>query len=215
MEQTRSFVITISRQLGSGGAYIGREVAKSLNLFFADREIISQAAKQLSTLEDNLESRDEKILSFWHSFIKAPPQARGVYMAPISPILEFTDNELFIVESDIIKRIASEGPAVIIGRCGFDVLREYPDHISIFIHADKEFRSKRIQKIYGQLYEDAEKMMQKSDKERAAYCKSFTGKEWSDARNYDLSINSGKLGIDKTVEYIIDYLKLSPTPVTR
>ena len=208
MEQTRSFVITISRQLGSGGAYIGREVAKSLNLFFADREIISQAAKQLSTLEDNLESRDEKILSFWHSFIKAPPQARGVYMAPISPILEFTDNELFIVESDIIKRIASEGPAVIIGRCGFDVLREYPDHISIFIHADKEFRSKRIQKIYGQLYEDAEKMMQKSDKERAAYCKSFTGKEWSDARNYDLSINSGKLGIDKTVEYIIDYLKL-------
>jgi len=215
MEQTRSFVITISRQLGSGGAYIGREVAKSLNLFFADREIISQAAKQLSTLEDNLESRDEKILSFWHSFIKAPPQARGVYMAPISPILEFTDNELFIVESDIIKRIASEGPAVIIGRCGFDVLREYPDHISIFIHADKEFRSERIRKIYGQLYEDAEKMMQKSDKERAAYCKSFTGKEWSDARNYDLSINSGKLGIDKTVEYIIDYLKLIPTPVTR
>jgi CMP/dCMP kinase len=215
MEQTRSFVITISRQLGSGGAYIGREVAKSLNLFFADREIISQAATQLSTLEDNLESRDEKILSFWHSFIKAPPQARGVYMAPISPILEFTDNELFIVESDIIKRIASEGPAVIIGRCGFDVLREYPDHISLFIHADKEFRNKRIQKIYGQLYEDAEKMMQKSDKERAAYCKSFTGKEWSDARNYDLSIDSGKLGIDKTVEYIIDYLKLITSPVTR
>ena len=129
-------------------------------------------------------------------------------MAPISPILEFTDNELFTVESNIIKRIASEGPAVIIVRCGFDVLREYPDHISIFIHADKEFRSKRIQKIYGQLYEDAEKMMQKSDKERAAYCKSFTGKEWSDARNYAISIDSGKLGIDKTVKYIIDYLKL-------
>ena len=211
MEQTKSFVITISRQLGSGGAYIGREVAESLNFIFTDREIIQKAAKQLSTLEENLESREEKILSFWHSFIKAPPQARGVYMAPISPILEFTDNELFIVESDIIKHIASEGQAVIIGRCGFEVLRNHPGHISIFIHADSEFRNQRIQQVYGLSYEEAEKMMQKSDKERAFYCKSFTGKEWSDARNYDLSIDSGKLGIDKTVKYIIDYLKLITT----
>ena len=208
MEQTKSFVITISRQLGSGGAYIGREVAESLNFIFTDREIIQKAAKQLSTLEENLESREEKILSFWHSFIKAPPQARGVYMAPISPILEFTDNELYTVESDIIKRIASEGSAVIIGRCGFDVLRQHPNHISIFIHANNEFRNKRIQEVYSLSYEEAEKMIQQSDKERAAYCKSFTGKEWSDARNYDISIDSGKLGIDKTVKYIIDYLKL-------
>ena len=136
-------------------------------------------------------------------------------MAPISPILEFTDNELFTVESDIIKRIANEGSAVIIGRCGFDVLRKYPNHISIFIHANSDFRNKRIQQVFGLSYEEAEKMIQKSDKERAAYCKSFTGKEWSDARNYDISIDSGKLGIDKTVQYIIDYLKFTTTPDVR
>jgi hypothetical protein len=93
MEKTKSFVITISRQLGSGGAYVGQQVAKQLNVFFADREIINQASKQLKTLEENLESREEKMLTFWHSFFKSTSQTRGVYMAPISPILEFTDEE--------------------------------------------------------------------------------------------------------------------------
>ena len=209
MEQTKSFVITISRQLGSGGAYIGRQLAKSLNVFFADREIISQAAKKLSTLEDKLESREEKKLSFWHSFMNAAPQGGGVYLAPVSPILEFTDNELFAVESDIIKQIANEGSAVIIGRCGSYILGQHPNHFSIFLHADKEFRNVRIQKLYQLSDENAGKMIEKSDKERAAYCKTFTGKEWSDARNYDISINTGKLGIDKTTEYILNILKLA------
>ncbi|MDD4971382.1 MAG: cytidylate kinase-like family protein [Paludibacter sp.] len=210
MEQTKSFVITISRQLGSGGAYIGQQVAKSLNIFFADREIISKAAKELSTLEENLESRDERKLSFWKSFINAAPQPRGVYMAPVSPILEFTDSELFAVESDIIKRIASEGPAVIIGRCGFDVLRKQPNHLSIFMYADNDFRNIRIQELYNVTYEKAEEMIEKSDKERAAYCKTFTGKDWSNARNYNLSIDTGKLGIDETAELILNYVKLAP-----
>jgi len=209
MEQAKSFVITISRQLGSGGAYIGRQLAKNMNVFFADREIISQAAKKLSTLEDKLESREEKKLSFWHSFMNAAPHGGGVYMAPVSPILEFTDNELFAVESDIINQIANEGPAVIIGRCGSYVLRQHPNHFSIYLHANTEFRNDRIRKLYQLSEENAGKMIEKSDKERAAYCKTFTGKEWSDARNYDLSINTSKLGIDKTTEYILNVLTLT------
>jgi len=209
MEQAKSFVITISRQLGSGGASIGRQLAKNMNLFFADREIISQAAKRLSTLEEKLESREEKRLSFWHSILNSAPQGGGVYMAPISPILEFTDNELFTVESDIIKQIADEGSAVIIGRCGSYVLRQHPNHLSIFLHADKTFRNDRIQKLYHLSEENAGKMIEKNDKERATYCKTFTGKEWTDARNYDLSINTSKLGIEKTTEYIFNILKLT------
>jgi cytidylate kinase len=210
MEQTKSFIITISRQLGSGGAYVGQQIAKNMNAFFADREIINKAAKQLKTLEENLESRDEKRLSFWHSFLKSTSQAQGVYMAPVSPILEFTDEELFAVESDIIKNIANEGPAVIIGRCGFDVLRQYPNHVSIFMHANKEFRTNRTQMTYNLLHAEAEKMIEKSDKERSAYCKTFTGKEWTDALNYDISIDTSKLGIDKTIGFIQNYLKLTP-----
>jgi len=210
MEQAKSFVITISRQLGCGGSYIGNQIAKNMNMFFADREIISKAAKELSTLEENLELREEKMLSFWHSFIKSTPQSRGVYMAPISPILEFTDNELFAVESDILKRIANEGPAVIIGRCGFDVLRQHPNHISIFMHANSEFRNDRIQQSFNLSHENAAKMIEKSDKDRADYCKTFTGKDWADARNYDISIDTSKLGIEKTIELILKYLKLTP-----
>jgi cytidylate kinase len=210
MEQTKSFVITISRQLGSGGAYIGQQVASKMNVFFADREIIRKAAKQLSILEENLESREEKRLSFWHSLTRISPQAGGVYMAPVSPILEFTDDELFAVESNIIKHIADEGSAVLIGRCGFDVLRQHPNHISIFMHADNEFRNERIQEMYHLSHESAEKMIEKSDKERAAYCKTFTGKEWADARNYDICIDTGKLGVDKAVELILNYLQLTP-----
>lgn len=210
MEKTKSFVITISRQLGCGGAYVGQQLAKKLNIFFADREIISKAAKQLSTLEENLESRDERKLSFWQSFMNTNPQTGGVYMAPVSPILEFTDDELFTVESNIIKHIASEGSAVLIGRCGFDVLSQHPNHVSVFMHADKEFRNDRIQKLYNQSHSNADKMIEKSDKERAAYCKTFTGKEWADALNYDISIDTSKLGIDNTVEFILNYLKLTP-----
>ncbi|MDD5185144.1 MAG: cytidylate kinase-like family protein [Paludibacter sp.] len=206
----KSFVITISRQLGSGGAYIGQQLAGKLNMFFADREIISKAAHQLSTLEDNLESREEKLLTFWQSLRKTIPRTQGLYIVPVSPILEFSDDELFAVESEIIKHIAKDGPAVIIGRCGFDVLRQHPNHISIFMHANTEFRNERIQKLYNITYGEAEKMIEKSDKVRAAYCKAFTGKEWVDARNYDISIDSGKLGIDNSIELILNYLKLSP-----
>lgn len=210
MEKTTSFVISISRQLGSGGAYIGQQLAKNLNIFFADREIITKAAKQLSTLEENLEQREEKMLSFWHSFIKASSQNHGVYMAPITPILEFTDNEMFIVESDVIKHIAAEGPAVLIGRCGFEVLRNHPNHVSVFMHANDEFRNERIQKLYNLSHESASKMIDKSDKERAAYCKAFTGKDWADSRNYDISIDTSKLGVDASVIFLLNYLNLLP-----
>ncbi|MFA5047371.1 MAG: cytidylate kinase family protein, partial [Paludibacter sp.] len=80
----KSFVITISRQLGSGGAYIGQQLAGKLNMFFADREIISKAAHQLSTLEDNLESREEKLLTFWQSLRKTTPRTQGLYIVPVS-----------------------------------------------------------------------------------------------------------------------------------
>ena len=204
----KSFVITISRQLGSGGAYIGQQLANNLNVFFADHAIISEAAKQLSILEENIEKRDEKILSFWQSLRKTTPQTQGLYIVPISPILEVTDEELFAVESEIIKHIADEGSAVIIGRNGFDVLGNHPNHLSIFMHADAEFRNERIQKLHSTSHENAEEMIEKSDKARATYCKTFTGKEWADARNYDLTIDTGKLGIENSVELILNYLKL-------
>lgn len=206
MEKSKQFVITISRQLGSGGAYVGQQLAKKLDIFYADREIISKAAKQLSVLEEDLESCDEKRPTFWQSFMQTRAFVPDVYDP--QKMLAPTDRELFEAEADIIEHIAQERSAVIIGRCGFNILRDYPNHISIFLHADINFRNDRVQMMYDVPKEVAAKMIVKSDKERALYCRTFSGKEWADARIYDLSIDTSKVGLDKTVEIIQSYLKM-------
>jgi cytidylate kinase len=206
VKNTSPFAITISRQLGCGGAYIGQQLAKNLDVFYADREIIGQAAKQFSILKEDLESRDEKILSFWQSFIRSYAIAPDTYVPP--QIIAPSDRELFKTESEIIARIAKERSAVIIGRCGYYVLRDHPNHVSIFLHGDITFRNGRIQKLYNVSEEVAGKMIAQNDKERANYNHTFTGKEWTDARQYDISIDTSKIGVDKTVEFILKYLDL-------
>lgn len=205
MKTTTPFVITISRQLGSGGSIVGQKLAKELNIFYADREIISKAAQMLSVLEEDIESRDEKTLSFWQSFLYTTTFAPETYVPPKTMIP--TDRELFDAQSRVIEHIAKERSAVIMGRCGFHILRENPNCVSIFLHADSAFRSAQIQDQYDVPKEYADKMIAQSDKERALYCKTFTGKEWTDARNYDLTIDTGKLDVDKTVELILNYMK--------
>jgi CMP/dCMP kinase len=208
MTQSKSVAITISRQLGAGGAFVGQQLANKLNIFFADRDILRDAAHRLSTFEENLESREERLLSFWHSFLKTLPMNDVITIPAVAPALEYTDQELFDAEAEIIKKIVHERAAVILGRCGHYILRDEPNHISIFLHADKEFRINRIQKLYNLPKEEATKMVEKSDKERAAYCKTFTQKEWTSATNYDLSIDTGKVTLEQSVELILQYIKL-------
>jgi CMP/dCMP kinase len=204
MNKTSLFVITISRQLGSGGAFIGQKLAKNLNVFYVDREIISQAAKKLSVLEEDLESREEKIISFWESFFQSFTFTSGVYIPP--QVIGPTDRELFETETEIIQRIAKERSAVMIGRCSTHIFCRHPNHLSIFLHADTAFRKSRVQQLYKVSDEVAGKMITQSDKERAVYYHTFTGKDWTDIRQYDLSIDTGKIGLDKTEALIMKYL---------
>lgn len=205
MKEKRPFVITISRQLGSGGAYIGQKLAKELNIFYADREIIRKAARELSVLLKDLEPRDEKVLSFWETFIQFNAYSTDIYIPP--KIMAPTDRELFQVESGIIERIAKERSAVIIGRCGFHILRDHPDHVSVFLHADAAFRRSRVQKLFNVSEDEAGEMIVQSDKDRELYCRTFTEKKWADAGNYDISIDTGRTGIEKTADIILNYLK--------
>ena len=210
MTPSKSFSITISRQLGAGGAFVGQQLASRLNIFFADRDIVRYAANRLSTFEENLESREERLLSFWHSLLKTLPQKDVLTVPAVASALEYTDQELFDTEAEIIKKIAHEHSAVILGRCGHYILRDEPKHISIFLHADQEFRINRIQKLYNLQHDEATKMVEKSDKERAAYCKTFTHKEWMNATNYDLSIDTSKFSLEQSVELILQYIRLHP-----
>lgn len=206
MKNTSPLAITISRQLGCGGAYVGQQLAKSLNVFYADREIIGQAARQFSVLEEDLKSRDEKKLSFWQSFIRSYAAAPDTYVKP--QMMPPSDRALFKTESEIIARIAQERSAVIIGRCGSYILREHPNHVGIFLYGKITFRKNRIQTQYDISEAVAEEMITQSDKERSLYHRTVTGQRWADARRYDISIDTSKTGLDNSVELILKYLDL-------
>ena len=204
---TSPFIITISRQLGSGGAYIGQQLASRLNILYADREIISEAAKKLSAVEETLARREEKLSSFWKSLLRSYSfGSPDVYIPPKVNVP--TSRELFDAETDAILRIAKECSAVIIGRSGSYVLREHPNHVGIFLHADRAFRIRRVREKFNVTEEAAIKMIEQSDKERALYHRTFTGREWADARRYHLAIDTGKPGLDKSVDLILKYLEL-------
>jgi Cytidylate kinase len=205
MEQKSLFVITISRQLGSGGAYIGQQLAKNLDIFYADREIISEASKKLRVVEKELETREEKAL-FWRSLFESYVENTENYLPTqiVAPI----DRELYEAETEIIQHIANERSAVIIGRCGHYILRRHPNHVSIFLHAGIDFRKSRVQAFFNVSEEEAMKMIVLNDKERGRYNHKYTGKDWTDVNQYNLSVDTSKIGVDKTVAVIMKYLEL-------
>lgn len=205
MKLNSPFVITINRQLGSGGEYIGQQLAKRLNFFYFDREIISETAKQLSILEKDLESRDEKVSSFWQSYFNSYSFINPDTYIPPQNILP-TDGVVFRAESGIIERIAGERSSVIIGRCSSYILRDHPNHVSIFVHADNTFRNNRIQSLKLVSKEAADNMIKESDKERSHYYHAFTGKEWTEACQYDITLDSGRIGLDRCIDIILKYL---------
>lgn len=155
-------------------------------------------------LEEDLESRDEKVPSFWQSFLQSSICSPDVYLPP--QVFVPTEEAIFKVESEIIKGIAKDRSAIIIGRCGSHILRDNPNHISIFLHAESQFRQKRIKALYHLSNIEAHKMLEQSDDERARYHQLLTGKSWSDATQYDLCMNTSKLGIDFSIELIAQIL---------
>jgi CMP/dCMP kinase len=206
MKTSIPLIITISRQLGSGGAAVGQQLAEKLNIRCVNREIVSRAAKKLSVMEKELDERDEKMQSFWKSFFQFNALATEVAFPPGTRIT--TTGEVFRVESEILQHVAKEESAVIIGRCGYAILKDYPNLITVYLHADKPFRVDRIAHDGTMTTEEASEVIEKNDKERGLYIETFTGNKWSDARHFDLCIDTGKIGIDKAVEIILNYVKL-------
>lgn len=201
MRQAAPYVITISRQMGSGGAYIGQQLAGRLGIAYIDREIVQQAAQRLDISEKSLASRDEKVTPLWRSMLETSIYGSpGGYVPP--PLNKPTDKELYQAESDIILDIARQTSAVIIGRGGFHVLRSMSRHLSVFLHADIDFRQLRVQELYHLGSAESRKMVVASDESRASYRRAMTGGDWTDARQYHLSLDTGKLGFELVEETI-------------
>lgn len=186
---SKHMVITISREYGSGGRYVGRLIADKLGIKFYDKELIIEAAKKTGLSEEFIENNEQKI-------DKLPEFNNGYYLG-----LNNSD-KIFLNESEIIKKLANKESCVIVGRCADYVLQNRKDLIKVFIYSDPENKIKRATKFYSLTKEVAKKEINKINKLRASHYKYYTEKEWADSRNYDISLNSDWLGIEKTAEMI-------------
>ncbi len=194
-----TYAVTISHYIGSGGAYLGEKLAERLGIPFLDREILQNVACQLNLMEEEVENREGRLSTYWENFTRSMIWVDPSLSAEI-PHLAPSDLELFEVECDTIQKIAAKKSAVFLGRCGWDILRNHPYHISILLTANKTERVQRLCKLYGLTDQDAQKLIRTNDQERENYNRKFTKKNWLDARYYDLCMNTSAIGWDCAVD---------------
>ncbi len=199
-------VITIARQYGSGGRTIGEMLAKDLGIRYYDKELLKLASDESGINEKLFENADEKLKST-KLFNIAKKVYNGELIPPESD--EFTSNDnLFNYQAKIIKELAAEESCVIIGRCADYVLKDYENVLSVFIHAPEDFCINEGMKKLSLPLKEIDRYITKTDKRKAEYYKYYTGREWTDARNYDLCLDSSKLGFERCMEEIKAYIRV-------
>ena len=188
-------IITISREFGSGGRTVGKEVAACLGIPCYDRELIEKVAEETGYAREFVEEESEY----------APSANDLVYMF-LGRGFDGLSNadRIWIEQRKVIEKLANDGPCVIVGRCADYILRDRSDCLHVFVYADKAFRAERIVKQYGETGVEPGKRLQEKDKKRKLNYKYFTDREWGKRENYHLSIDSGFFGIEKVVSIIVD-----------
>lgn len=194
MDAKTSKIISIGRSFGAGGKTIGKLVADSLNIPYYDSELLKETAKNSGLSEKYLESVDEKDITDAALYMSV-----GFMTPSYTSIRQIAAN----AQSEVIEKIASEGPCVIVGRRANEILKDRKNVVSIFVTASVEYRTKRIMEREGIDEKAARKKVLRVDKERAAYYNQFGGDNWGYASTYDLCINTETFGDEKTAEMIV------------
>lgn len=196
--------ITISRQMGAGGSYIGQIIARKLGLKYIDREVLHLAAQEFGCDEETVTARSERVTSFWERVLSGLSfgGADSHYNPP--PLGNFSDRELFEKQTQILKRIASQSDCVVVGWAGVFMLPRHRGTFSVFCHAPRSFRCKRLMGIYENLSEEkARELITESDRTREIYFNEMTNHDWTCARNYNLSIDTSIMPLEDIAELII------------
>lgn len=213
MDKNQKYVITINRELGSGGRTVGRKLAEKLNVAFYDKLLINELKKKFELDTDQIEKVKSGKSDWWREFINA-----ATYMGQGMNELWYyqrmtgeegtlvTSRDMFKVEKEILQNVAEEGSCIIAGRSGFSVFAEHPNHLSIFIQAPMEHRIQRIMSKQNLSHEEAEKVIKKVDDMRESYVKKYAGVSRYDTRNYDLVINMEGKTEDEVVELILKFI---------
>ena len=201
-----NLVITIGRQCGSSGKIIGQKLAEEMGVKCYDKELLALAAKNSGLCEELFETHDEKPTnSFLYSLVMDTYSfgySSGSYTdMPIN-------HKVFLAQFDAIKKIAEEGPCILVGRCADYALEGYDNVLSLFIHANLDARIRRIARLYDLTDAKAKERILKTDKQRSSYYNYYSNKKWSSADSYDICLDSSVLGIDGTAEAIIKLVEI-------
>ncbi len=195
-------IITVSREFGSGGRSIAKKVAEKLGYEYYDEALVKKVAEQTGFAPKYIEEEGEY----------APGKSRLSYafLTPVAHGLATglsASDYLWNTQREVILSIAEKGNCVIVGRCADAILSERDDVLNVFIHADKDYKAERIVRLYGETEQSPEKRLDEKDKRRKVNYNHFTGKNWGECKNYDISLNSSEIGEDVCVDVIVNLAK--------
>lgn len=200
------YVITIARGYGSGGRTIGKMLSEELGIPYYDRDLLRLASDDSGINQALFVKADEKIKKSL-LFNIAKKAYKGELIPPDSDDFVSNDN-LFNYQAKIIKELANTESCIIIGRCADYILKDYENVVRVFVHAPLEDCIKTLKEMTGKPEKELEKQILSIDKRRAEYYRYYTGRDWEDAKNYDLCLNSAHMGFEKCVEIVKSYLDI-------
>ena len=207
---SKNILITIARQGGSGGREVGELVAKNLGIDYHDKSLINMAAEKSGLSPEVLHNTDEKATpSFLYSIAMG-----GMGMVPFTHGMPYDtpiNDRLFVLQSGIIEELAKSHSCVFIGRCADFVLRDFDNVLRVFVYADIEKRAETIAKRNDISISEAKNLATKLDKKRSNYYGYYTSKKWGRSENYDLMIDTTKIGVEGAAKIIEEYVKLMNT----
>ncbi len=206
MKENKRLVITIGRQYGSGGREIGARLAKDLGLGFYDKNILRLNSDESGIKESFYHMADEKAGNkLLYRIVKSLAPELGT--PSLGPDLIAADN-LFRFQSEVIRKLAAEEDCVIIGRCADYVLDGFDGLVKVYLYADMDYRVERIKELGYYEPKDVKKNIKRIDRERRDYHRYYTGRDWENVENYDLMLNTARLGTEGAVEAVKGYLRL-------
>ena len=183
-------IITITREFGSGGRTIGKKVAQKLGIPCYDEELLEKMVKESGFVKEYIEEQSEDSVGWLNSILSY----NGLTMT--------NQDKLWVIQQNLILDLAQQGSCVIVGRCADYILRD-ENILSVFIHADMDFRADRIVRLYGESENSPEKRLKDKDTKRRINYKHFTHREWGMAQNYHITLNSGVVGIERCVDILV------------
>ena len=198
------YIITVARGFGSGGRTVGKMLANKLNIDYYDMDLLRLASEESGINIELFNKADEKIKT---GFFRRYNRSFGERLLPPSDSDFVSDDNLFNYQAKIIRDLADKQNCVIIGRCADYILRDRQNVVRLYFYAEHDVCVQNVTDMYGLSEKDADERIEAIDRSRAAYYKYYTGNEWDNVSNYDLCINTGKLGFEKSTDVVLDYLR--------